>query len=82
MRCIILAVAFSALVCISRPVHSMECNQCPQIEAGGSRSCSSIQEADRYNYCMKQVTDATGRCWRICTNYNGIGPAHRGTTVR
>jgi hypothetical protein len=82
MRYLIPTVAFSVLLFISKPGYSLECNQCSQIEAGGSRSCSSIQEADRYNYCMKQVTDAAGRCWKVCTNYNGVGPAPRGSTLR
>lgn len=63
---------------------SQECSQCSQINAGGERSCQAIQEPDRYNYCIKQVQDAAARCFRSCTNYNGIGPANqpRGNAVR
>ncbi len=63
-------------------VNAQQCGECSHMEAAGSRSCSSIQEADRYNYCIRQVTEAAARCWRVCTNYNGGGPAARGSTTR
>jgi hypothetical protein len=77
---ILSSAASISLVFLLQPAASQECGQCSQITSGGQRSCQAIREPDRYNYCITQVQDAAARCFKVCTNYNGIGP--RGNTVR
>jgi hypothetical protein len=72
------AVAIASMfVAYASAARAGTCGECTRMESEGRRSCSAIREADRYNYCIRQVVDAAGRCWKGCTNYNGLGPARR-----
>lgn len=75
-RAVVLAI-LTVVVFATSPVRAGSCGECTRMESDGRRSCSAIREADKYNYCIRQVVDAAGRCWRICTNYNGVGPTPR-----
>lgn len=77
MRTTLAMVSIFTLVACNASRAEISCSQCTRMEAEASRSCAAIREADRYNYCMRQVMDAGGRCWKVCINYNGLRPAPR-----
>jgi hypothetical protein len=79
-----LIAAGTLSVLASNTAGAQQCSQCSQVQAAGERSCEAINEPDRYNYCIRQAQNAAARCFRTCTNYNGIGPANppQGRAVR
>lgn len=76
---------FVAVVFFLSPgtVNAQQCNQCSQIGSNGAYSCQSLSPDQRAN-CERVAQEAAARCYRTCTNNNGIGPSSNptGSTVR
>lgn len=82
MRTSFAALILSSTLASFTHANAVECSQCSQIYAAGTRSCGGIREPDRYNYCVAQAREASARCFRVCTNNGQRPPARSGEVVR
>jgi hypothetical protein len=78
-------ICFAAIVFLATQsmTNAQQCSQCSQISSDGTYSCQSLSPDQRAN-CETRAQEAAARCYRSCTNYNGIGPSGnpRGSATR
>jgi hypothetical protein len=75
MRVMINLIIFGWLLFDVTIASAQQCSQCSQIQSNGAYSCQSLSPDQRPN-CERVAQEAAARCYRTCTNYNGIGPAN------
>jgi hypothetical protein len=63
---------------VSSGAQAQPCSDCSQILSSGTRSCQTVS-IDLRAECERRAQEASARCYRTCTNYNGIGPQGRST---